>query len=174
MSALETDNGPSDRFLQAVGGLTLSWGTIETTLDFCHAIITHHFDGQEIEPEIQRSLERKLKFIKRGLSHPGLKSVQKRGVKLVDALLVERLDRHRIVHGGLGPRGTPDNVEFIRVEYTPKFHNTSTVYVTTEDALQVAKTASKRADQVVALSIALWGIAQPHDPIHHPASKIAW
>ncbi len=174
MSALESDNCPSDRFLQAVGALTLSWGTIETWLDFSHAILTHDFDGRSIEPEIQRSLERKLRFIKRALVHPNLQSVRERGTLLMDALLLERTERHRIVHGALGTKSTPDNVELLQVRYTPHFHNTSVIRVTTDEAVEAANSASTRAGQVAAFSIALWNSAKPHDHIHHPASKVAW
>jgi hypothetical protein len=174
LSALETNNNPSDRFLQAVGGLTLSWGMIETWLDLSNAILSHDFDGRSIEPEIQRSLERKLKFIKRALAHPSLVLIRERGVRLMDALLVERFQRHRIVHGALGSKGTPDEVEFLQIEYTSHFHKTSTIRVTTEEAIAAAQSASIRSGQIAAFSIALWNTAKPHNPLHHPASKVAW
>ncbi len=159
---------PSDRFLQAVGALTLNWAVIETALDFCCAIVFHEFDGRKIEPEIPRSLGVKLKFLKRGLKDPRLAEVAAYGTDLIQELQNLKDSRHEVVHGALSGNAKEDTVVMLRVRYEKHAHRTSMHTVTADEVIAASNKALSFADPTIMLGVALFNIARPDDKMDNP------
>ena len=60
------DPDASADFSASVGRLTISWATLELTLDLTAYILFHSYNGSSLEWALPRSLERKIRFLKGG------------------------------------------------------------------------------------------------------------
>ena len=167
---LPVTSEPSDRFLAAVGALTLNWAVIETGLDFACAIVFHEFEGRKIEPEIPRSLGRKISFLKRGLKHSRLASIRAYGLDLLQTIADRKNERHEIVHGAVTGNVKEDAVQMMRVQYTPEMHHSTTHVVTVDEVGEASARALALANPAIMLAIGLHNIARPEKPIHYAAS----
>lgn len=164
---------PSDRFLAAVGALTLNWAIIETGLDFCCAIVFHEFDGRNIEPEIPRSLGRKIAFLKKGMAHPRLTSIRAYGLDLLQTIKDRKNERHQIVHGALTGNAKEDAVQMMRTRYTPQMHHSSLHTVTVDQVKESSDRALALADPTIMLGIGLYNILRPEKPINYSPGQVA-
>ncbi len=164
---------PSEGFLAAVGTLTLNWAAIETALDFMTAIIFHGYKHDKMEPGIPRSLERKLKFLRRGLKHPAFNAFQVRADALLLDILAQRNDRHELVHGALLEDPQGDVVQTLRVKYEPCGHRLSIHTVTTAEVEAGAERARTLSDRSTALAARVLAAARPDELIDYAFGEFA-
>ena len=99
MEILPDDDEP----LKLIGLFTVQFATAEAGLDICNAIIFQHCGGSSVQPEIPRSLERKISFFKRCQAECRLISAQpdfcEVGYRIADEFSSLRDDRHFLIHG---------------------------------------------------------------------------
>lgn len=107
----------------------------------------------------------KLKFLRRGLKHPKLSSLQVEGDLLLAKIQSEKANRHEVVHGALSNRGGGDAVEMLRVRYEKDTHRSSLHTVTTDEVKAASRRAFDLSDPAVMLGVRLYNLARPQDPI---------
>lgn len=91
-----------EQFYGAIGRLTISWAHTEFGLDCMAEIIHHGFGGKDIEPEIPRSLSRKLTYLRKAFRRLPIPEEALNGhISLFDAISAESGMCHDIIHGFL-------------------------------------------------------------------------
>lgn len=166
---------PSDRFLAALGSVTLNWAAIEAALDFATAMIFHEYKYPKMDAKIPRNLESKIIFLREGIKHARLAEIYPRADLLLLDLLREKDGRHTLVHGAILGAATGDEIEVLRIRYTKDRHRTSIQTVSSPEVEACAKRALALAlsDRATAFSIRLYGITRPQDPISYPLAEFA-
>ena len=98
---MATYTSPEDEnFFGAVGRLVISWGHLEFSLDCMVEIIHIGFGGAEIEPEIPRTLQRKIRFLRTAFKRMPLPQDAIQGyTALFGDIEAAAQTRHDIVHG---------------------------------------------------------------------------
>jgi hypothetical protein len=107
-------------FLTILGRFTALFAIAETGLDFCNVAIFKHCGGDSVEPEIPRSLERKVAFFKD--CHKKCPKLQSPDITSSAAYVAEeftkiRIDRHFLIHG-IGTKALKDRtMSFMKLAY---------------------------------------------------------
>lgn len=166
----ESKKGLSIEFLAAVGTLTLNWAAVETALDYIVTVVFHRYSRPEAEPEIPRSLDKKLTFLKDAIkADPRLDNMAPQLQALITRVHNLKERRHEIVHGpSLGP-GEGDATTLIRVTYGRTRHTLGERKVTTAGITTIANAVHQLADDLVRFVAMLMGI--PEDDINKALSE---
>ncbi|MFC4442947.1 hypothetical protein [Caulobacter henricii] len=157
---------PSE-FLTALGAVTLNWAAVEAALDFTTAVMFHELRNDKMESEVPRSLEKKLKFIKQALQHEKLAKIEKPARAVISELLARKEDRHGLVHGAVLDADA-ESVTTLRVEYLAVRHKISSRRITIADVQNIEDRSHGLSQRATQLSIAVYNIARPADPIDYP------
>ena len=84
----------------AVGQLILSWSFVEVSLDQWVAVVYQGVGGKQIEREIPRGLDRKIKFLRRCFKRiPALEPFAEEATDILSRAKKLSSIRHTIVHG---------------------------------------------------------------------------
>ena len=87
-------------FVGAIGRLTISWGHLELGLDCMVEVLYRGFNGNTIEPEIPRSLQRKITFLRSAWKSQPIAANGINGyLKFLDRVQTAAQTRHDIIHG---------------------------------------------------------------------------
>lgn len=87
-------------FFGAIGRMTISWGHLELGLDCMVEVIYRLFKGNTIEPEIPRSLQRKITFLRSAWKNQPIAANGINGyLKFLDRVQTAAQTRHDIIHG---------------------------------------------------------------------------
>jgi hypothetical protein len=107
----------------AVGQLVVGWAFVETMLDMCIAVVYQSIDCTHIEPEIPRSTERKVEFLKKMIkTHRKLTRFQNDLSLLSTAKSLANM-RHTVVHGVISEYDDrTGTVLFVMLDAKPKRH----------------------------------------------------
>ena len=96
-----TFTSPDDeQFFGAIGRLTISWAHLELGLDCMVEILYRGFEGNTIEPEMPRNLQRKITYLRTAFQKfpIGTKAVEGY-LKLLNRVQTAAQTRHDIIHG---------------------------------------------------------------------------
>jgi hypothetical protein len=139
-------------FFAAIGRLTISWGHLELGLDCMVDILYRGFKENTIEPEIPRSLQRKITFLRSSWKRQPIGADGVNGyLMFLDRVQTAAQTRHDIIHGvvieQIERSGEAVMVRAVRKRNgefeTRRFH------ITTEDILRAALEAQDLAGRVL-------------------------
>lgn len=109
---------------RAVGQLVVGWAFVESMLDMCIAVVYQTLDCKHIEPEIPRSTERKVEFLKKAIkTHRKLTRFQNDLSLLSSAKALANM-RHTVVHGYISEYDDrTGTILFVMLDAKPKMHH---------------------------------------------------
>jgi hypothetical protein len=142
-----------DAFFGSVGRVVVSWAQLELGLDFSIRTIRLHLGGKDIAPEPPRSLQQKLRFLRRAaVELPALSGLRDQILSMVPLIEVEAEHRHDLIHGvafhHLSGESEAAMVRLLRQTQGPPV---KAFLATTVSILRQAIRTSKLAGQTLAL-----------------------
>lgn len=92
---------PADEgFFAAIGRLAISWAHLEFSLDCIVEIMHYGFGGKDVEPEIPRALQRKIRYLRTMIKQIPLPADAAQGFQnLFDQIEAAAQIRHNVIHG---------------------------------------------------------------------------
>jgi hypothetical protein len=144
----EADQG----FVAAIGRLTISWGHLELGLDCMVDILYRGFNGNTIEPEIPRSLKRKITFLRSSWKRQPIGADGINGyLAFLDRVQTAAQTRHDIIHGVVIEQveGSGEAVMFRAIRGRDGEFEKRRLHVTTLDILMAANEAQDLAGWVL-------------------------
>jgi len=114
-----------DALCKAVGFTVITWAHIEIVLDASIGIVFQSCGGDQINPELPRTLKGKLSFMRKSLRRLAtLKPFQEQGLALMDRISNMKQQRHDVVHGVAASLATSDGTfEFRRLDAKGTMHH---------------------------------------------------
>ncbi|MGH7785015.1 MAG: hypothetical protein ACREO5_14385 [Candidatus Binatia bacterium] len=147
----------------AIGRHTISWAFVESAIEYM-VVASHSWaGGDEIEPEMPWSLDRKLRFLRKSFDRlPKFKPYATDGLPLLDDIKIASDIRHDIIHGVV--TNNPDlalEVKMVRIlrsktERTIKEYRFSTIEI-----LEAAVAANELGRRALPLAMRIVGDLSP-------------
>jgi hypothetical protein len=133
-----------EHFFGAIGRLVISWAHLEFGLDCMVDILYRGFKGNEIEPEMPRSLKRKIIFLRAAFKRLPIGDGIQGYLIFFDRVLKASETRHDIIHGVVVEQaersGEATLVRFVKGQDGAEKRR---INVTTVDILRAAKEAQE-------------------------------
>jgi hypothetical protein len=157
-------------FFAWIGRLTISWGHLELGLEGMVEILYRGFKGNTIEPEIPRSLQRKISFLRsswKRMQPVGVEETEWAGavngyLKFLDRVQAAAQTRHDIIHGILVEQ-TGGGSEAIMGRVTRKRGGDlerKRIHVTTEDIRRAVREAEDLGEKALNWSVQVHELIQ--------------
>ena len=145
-----------------IGKVAAHWAVAEMAMDHCIAIIWHHVkDGKTISPELPVSLAPKCDFLKKAFRRlPDLAPFTDEAIALVLRVTGNKEERHDRIHGQivtamLGKDSLPSKFQFLRIQYEPETHVTTSTWVSTAKLDDQGNDAQKLGEDWTELAMRL-------------------
>lgn len=145
---MKTYTSPEDEeFFAAIGRLTLTWGHLEFAIDCMVHVLHSRPDAKQIEPEMPRSLQRKISFLRATISQLPLdKQTAQKWLRLLDNIQSAAQKRHDIIHGFvIEQKERSGEAQFVRLFRKGKITKSRRHTANTQSILKAANQASKLA-----------------------------
>ena len=150
----------------AVGFVVVNWAITEQMLDGWVSIIFHDHGGKNIEPEIPRSLSKKVQFLKTCFKKlPTLAPLQDDALKILQNVKALSDRRHDLVHGAITSVTSQNGTfEFAKLDYEKQMHVVRAVHLNLNKFDDLAKEILDLGGEVGGLGIRL-------EELHSPLQK---
>jgi hypothetical protein len=134
-----------EHFFGAIGRLTIAWGYLELGLDCVIFEIHRAFRGNEIAPELPRSLSRKLAYLRKWAKKMVADDEAVAGYhSLLESIERSARTRHDLIHGVVTEMAEGSGeAEYARLMRNPDGYEIREIAFTTTDILQAATEAQR-------------------------------
>lgn len=140
-----------EEFFGAIGRLTISWGHLELGIDGIVEIFYYGFRGKEFEPQIPRTLSRKISFMRAVIKKLPIGEEAISGfMSFLDKVDAASKLRHEIIHGVVIEHAEGSG-EAVLVKLTRNKHGVTKRHfkATTVSILQAANEAQKLGSKML-------------------------
>lgn len=153
----EPENPDLDRFIDAVGRLTLSWATLELGLDICALAVHRYHREARTDPELPRALGRKLRYLRKAFETlPEMASARESFLKVMDDIEKSAEVRHDMIHGIVN-EVLPDGIKMTRMLREADGYRPKQFTVTVTDILREAVRVNNMGSLVLSTGMLLHG-----------------
>jgi hypothetical protein len=136
-------------------------------LDWGIYLIHHYFGGKTIAPELPRSLDRKLDYLRK--CHAGIPAVAAipQGLAIINGFSRLREDRHTLTHGipfTNKMENIASSVAVLRLRYSPQEHHHEEKHYDLEFLMQMFNDTSQLSRDTAVYVRALIAVLSPNQP----------
>lgn len=143
---MTTYTSPKDeQFFAAIGRLTLTWGHLEFAIDCMVHILHSRPAAKQIEPEMPRSLQRKISFLRATINQLHLdEQTAQKWLRLLDNIQSAAQKRHDIIHGFvIDQKEQSGEAQFVRLIRKGQITKSRHHIANTQSVLKAANQANK-------------------------------